>query len=157
MRISDWSSDVCSSDLGAEADRPARAIDDIGRGRVGEHEDAEHADAEYDIHHRARAVAVGQLAAIVAENTRRNDVDGGERARRGDIEAVHPYQVARQPKGKRDEGAEYEEVVKREAPDLKVAERLQLLSQGDGLARIAPASGGFRIVARGDQEQDGQD
>src|SRR3546814_10562299 len=115
MRISDWSSDVCSSDL-----------------------------------HRARAVAGGQLAAIVAENTRRNDVDGGERARRGDIEAVHPYQVARQPKGKRDEGAEYEEVVKREAPDLKVAERLQLLSQGDGLARIAPASGGFRIVARGD-------
>src|SRR3546814_4385764 len=100
--------------FGAEADRPARAIDDIGRGRVGEHEDAEHADAEYDIHHRARAVAVGQLAAIVAENTRRNDVDGGERARRGDIEAVHPYQVARQPKGKRDEGAEYEEVVKRE-------------------------------------------
>src|SRR3546814_10400796 len=36
--------------FGAEADRPARAIDDIGRGRVGEHEDAEHADAEYDIH-----------------------------------------------------------------------------------------------------------
>src|SRR3546814_1034217 len=94
---------------------------------------------------------------MVAENTRRNDVEGGERARRGDIEAVHPYQVARQPKGKRDEGAEYEEVVKREAPDLKVAERLQLLSQGDGLARIAPASGSFRIVARGDQEQDGQD
>src|SRR3546814_3251033 len=82
-------------------------MDDIGRWRVGEHEDAEHADAEYDIHHRARAVAVGQLADIVAENTRRNDVDGGERARRGDIEAVHPYQVARQPKGKRDRSEEH--------------------------------------------------
>src|SRR3546814_14165670 len=108
-------------------------MDDIGRWRVGEHEDAEHADAEYDIHHRARAVAVGQLAAIVAENTRRNDVDGGERARRGDIEAVHPYQVARQPKGKRDEGAEYDEVVKREAPDRKGAARPQQLPTGDGL------------------------
>src|SRR3546814_20575280 len=100
--------------FGAEADRPARAIDDIGRGRVGEHEDAEHADAEYDIHHRARAVAVGQLDAIVAETTRRHAVDGGERAGRGDLEAVTPHQVARKPKGQRDEGTEKQEITKRQ-------------------------------------------
>src|SRR3546814_11901430 len=126
MRISDWSSDVCYSDLGrqphfgAEADRPARAIDDISRGRVGEHEDAQHADAEYDIHHRARAVAVGQLAAIVAENTRRHDVDGGERARPRATAAGHPCQVASHPTGQADDGADTEAYLNREAPSLQV-------------------------------------
>src|SRR3546814_7730208 len=36
MRISDWSSDVCSSDLGSGAARPAGAADGPAAGRYGD-------------------------------------------------------------------------------------------------------------------------
>src|SRR3546814_5993079 len=35
MRISDWSSDVCSSDLDAEDDRPRLALLDLAEDQVG--------------------------------------------------------------------------------------------------------------------------
>ena len=74
---------------------------------------------------------------------------GGKHAGRGDIEAVDADQIARQPQRQRDEGAEGEEIVEREAPDLRVLQRREFLQQG--LARLVArlrARQDDRIVVR---------
>src|SRR3546814_8228749 len=57
MRISDWSSDVCSSELGAELE-----FRDLAEGvelRVGQHVGGRLVEAEGNEHHALRHVAVG--------------------------------------------------------------------------------------------------
>src|SRR3546814_3397841 len=58
MRISDWSSDVCSSDLGARADHQLALVGltDIGVDRVG------HDDARKDRLHRFRDQRLQRVA-----------------------------------------------------------------------------------------------
>ena len=84
---------------------------------------ADDRDAEGPVHDAARAVAVGEHAAVDAEQAGRHRVGGADHAGGGDVEAVDADQVARQPQRQRHEGAEHEEVVEREAPDLDVLQR----------------------------------
>ena len=106
--------------LGREGDRPVDAVDDVVGRRIGQHEGADRRDAEGQVHDRPRAVAVREVAAIDAEQAGRDREGGGQHAGHLDVEAVDADQVARQPERQRDEGAEDEEVVEREAPDLQV-------------------------------------
>ena len=138
--------------LGVEGDRPAHALDDVGRRRIGEHEGRQHRDAEGDVEHRARAVAVGQLAAVDAEQARRDRIERREHARRLDVEAVDPHEVARQPQRERDERPENEEVIERKAPDLHVLEHCQLRAHRRGSAPLALARDLLGILL-GEQEE----
>ena len=111
--------------LEPERHRPADALHDVFGRRVGEDEASRHRDAERPVHDAARAVLVGEYAAVDAEQARRHRVGGADHAGGGDVEAVDADQVARQPERQRHERAEHEEVVEREAPDLDVLQRLQ--------------------------------
>src|SRR3546814_15859494 len=71
MRISDWSSDVCSSDLARAGERQGAAFDDLGIARLvavaHHHDDALHARdqvhrAAHALDHLARHGPVGQVA-----------------------------------------------------------------------------------------------
>jgi hypothetical protein len=66
------------------------------------------------------------VAAVGPEDAGGNGIEGGQHAGGGDVELVGSDQVARQPEGERDEGAEDKEIVEREAPDLQIAQRLEL-------------------------------
>ena len=131
-----------------EGNRAVDATHDIVGRRIGQHEGADDADQERPVHHTARAVAVRQMPAIGAEHARRQREHRRHHARGLDVDAVDVDHVARQPQRQRDEGAEHEEVVEREAPDLDVLQRLKLKPcTGRLLAAGAPLAQ-HRIVGR---------
>ncbi len=59
-----------------------------------------------------------------------------------DVEAVDADQIARQPQRQRDEGAEGEEVIEREAPDPDVLERRELAPEAAWAAPPCDGAGG---------------
>ena len=90
--------------------------------------------AEGPVHDRPRAELVGQVPAIGAEQAGRQAEGRGRHARRAHVDAVDVDQVVRQPQRQRHEGAEDEEVVEREPPDLQVLQRRELLGKPGALA-----------------------
>ena len=112
---------------GLEPERhgPADALHDVLGGRIGQQEAGGDRHAERPVHHAARAVLVGEHAAVDAEQAGRHRVGGADHAGGGDVEAVDADQIARQPQRQRHERAEHEEVVEREAPHLDVLQGLQ--------------------------------
>ena len=102
-----------------------RAHHIIGR-RVGENERAGDRDHEGPIHDPARAVAVRQMSAIGAEHAGRERKQRRGHAGDFDVDAVDVDEILRQPQRQRDEGAEHEEIVERESPDLNVLQGLKL-------------------------------
>ena len=105
---------------------PCVAQHDIFGGRIGQDEGDQRRDAEHPVHDAARAITVGQHAAIGAEQARRDRIGRGQHAGGFDVELVDADQIARQPQRQRDEAAEGEEIIEREAPDLDVLQRLEL-------------------------------
>ena len=95
------------------------------------------------------------MAAVGAEQAGRDRIGRADHAGGRDVEAVDADQVARQPQRQRHEGAEDEEIVEREAPDLDVLERLEhrprALAASRRCARRAASS---RIVLGGEPEDD---
>ena len=126
---------------GLEPERhgPADALHDVFGRRIGQQEAGGDRHAERPVHHPARAVLVGEHAAVDAEQAGGHRVGGADHAGGGDVEAVDADQVARQPQRQRHEGAEHEEVVEREAPHLDVLQGLQHGAQGFGLGAALAA------------------
>jgi len=111
------------ADREGEPDRPANAVDHVGRRRIGEKEGCGDGAGEAPVHHAPRTVPVGQRTAEDAEQRAGDRVGGSEHASGDDAEAVDVDIVVREPQGEGDEAAEDEEVVEREAPDLELPER----------------------------------
>ena len=109
-----------------EVQRAIDGLHDIVGGRIGQDEGDQRRDAEHPVHDAARAIAVGQHAAIDAEQACRDRIGGAEHAGGFDVELVDADQIARQPQRQRDESAEGEEIIERETPDLDVLQRLEL-------------------------------
>ena len=107
-----------------ERHRAANALDHIVRRRIGQDEGAHDRDEEGPVHDAAGAELVGEMPAIGAEDRGRDRVDRADHAGGRDVETVDADQIARQPQRQRDEGAEDEEIIEREAPDLDVLQRL---------------------------------
>ena len=106
--------------------RAIDALHDIFGGRIGQDEGDQCRYAEHPVHDAAGAIAVGENAAIDAEQTGRNRIGGAQHAGSFDVELVDADQVARQPQRQRDKGAEGKEIIERETPDLDVLQRLEL-------------------------------
>ncbi|MNM81222.1 hypothetical protein D3C81_932180 [compost metagenome] len=132
----------------------AYASDDVAGRRVAEQEGADHRYAQGPVHHLARAVAVRQPAAEDAEQRGGHRIQRSDEAGGSQPQAVHLHQVVRQPQSQSDEGAEYEEVVQREAPDPQLGQRRQLLGQWN---RAGLTGGGLRVVLRQQDEQDARE
>src|SRR3546814_5657262 len=80
MRISDWSSDVCSSDLARLADAPAAACLDLG--------------FQLAAAFRAQFLAVVEAVdSALAQDHRRRDHRPGERAAPGPVDADDQHDV----------------------------------------------------------------
>jgi hypothetical protein len=62
-------------------------------------------------------------------------------------------QISRQPQGERDEGAEDEEVIQREAPDLQVLQRSHLHHEGDRLDTACASLDQVGLILGGQVEQ----
>ena len=138
--------------LRREGDRPVLAVDHVVGRRIGQHQQDDHREAERPVHHRPRAAPVREVPAIGAEQAGREREGRRSHAGGADVDAVDVDQIVRQPQRQRHEGAEHEEIVEREAPDLQVPERRQLLRDRRPLARLAPC---HRIrVVPGDQPED---
>ena len=143
--------------LQPERHRPADALHDVLGRRIGQDERDGDRHAEGPVHDAARAIGVGQVPAVDAEQARGHRVGGADHAGGGDVEAVDADQIARQPQRQRHEGAEHEEVVEREAPDLDVLQRLQHGRHRLGLeAGLAPRLQ-LRVVLGGEPEHDPHD
>ncbi|OIQ74605.1 hypothetical protein GALL_437400 [mine drainage metagenome] len=115
--------------LRRKRDRASLPLNNIVRRRIGQHEQQDGGEAEAPVHHRPRAEPVGQVAAIGAEQRGRQPERRRRHARRADANAIHLDKVVRKPEVQRNETAEDEEVVQREAPYLKVLQRRELLGQ----------------------------
>src|SRR5690606_27158541 len=73
---------------GRKGDRTVNAVDDVVGLGIGEHEGGQHRYAEGPVHHLARAVLVGKVAAIGAKDAGGHRVEGGQHAGGGDVEPV---------------------------------------------------------------------
>ena len=92
-----------------------RGVDDIiGRG-IGQDESGHDRDQEHPVHHRPRAITVGEMAAIDAEQAGGNREHRRRHAGGFDIDVIGLHQVMRQPQRKRDETAKDIEVIKRKS------------------------------------------
>ncbi len=129
-----------------------RGSHDVIGGRIRQDEGAKDSDEEGPIHDRARAIAVGQMAAIGAKQA------GGQRehsrghAGRLQIDAVNFHQILRQPQRQGDKTAEDEEIIKRKAPDLDVFQQLQLQPGAARLFAGAAAFGHHGVLPCGEPE-----
>ncbi len=134
-----------------------RGADDVVGWRIGQHEGADHRDEERPVHHPPRAIAVGEMAAIGAEHARREREQRRCHAGSLDVDAVDVDQVLRQPQRQCDEGAEHEEVIEREAPDLHVLQRLELEPRAAWLLIARAARLDHRIFIGEQPEGDAHD
>ena len=123
-----------------EMDRAVDALHDIIGRRIGQNERDQRRDAKHPVHDAARAIAVGQDAAIGAEQARRNRIGRAQHAGGFDVELVDADQVARQPQRQRDEGAEGEEIIEREAPDLDDSSAARVRARRCAAARLWPGA-----------------
>ena len=143
--------------LGVEADGSPNTLNDVGGGRIGEHESADDGHREGDVHDRACPVAIRESAPVNSEQACRHRIESGEHAGRPYVEPIDPDQVARQPERERYEGSENEEVVQRETPDLDVPEYSELFSHRGGLVSLMLAARLFRVLSRQHQEENCHD
>ena len=143
--------------LRREGDRSLDAVDDVVGLRVGQHEQADQRHDERPVHDRAGAVAVRKVSAVGPEKARRDRVERREHAGGLDAEAVDVDQVVGQPQRQGDEAAEDEEIIQREAPDLLMAERLEVEQDRAGLLAACPPGDEFGIVVGGEPEDDRHD
>jgi hypothetical protein len=95
------------------------------------------------------------MAAIGAKQAGGDGETGCDHTGRLDVEAVYSHQILWQPQRQSDEGAEDEEIVEREAPDLHVAERCEFKKRALRALAGQPALPDDRIVLGGHVEQDG--
>ena len=91
---------------------------------------------------RRAPIAIREMAAIGPEYA------GGEREHRRhhagglDVDAVDLDEILRQPQRQCDEGAEHEEIVQRETPNLNVLQRLELKPGAGSASRFSHAARG---------------
>ena len=145
------------AEAGREGDRPAYAVDDVVGVGIGQHEGHDGRHAEGPVHDPPGAVLVGQMAAIGAEDRGGNGIERRDHAGGLDVEFVDADEIARQPERQRDEGAEDEEVVDREAPHLQVLQRFELQECTFRLPARRPARLEVGVVVRREPEHDGDD
>ncbi len=74
-----------------------------------------------------------------------------------DIELVGADEITRQPQGQRDEGAEREEVIQREAPDLEVLQRLEFEPGAARAVALGPTLFLDRVFFTDEPEHDRHD
>ena len=134
-----------------------RGAHDIIYRRIGQDESAGDRDQQGPVHYRARAVAIGQMAAIGAEQARGKRKHGRRHAGRFEIYVVDLHQILRQPKRKRDKAAEDEEIIQREAPDLNILQRLHFQPGARGLGAGAAALRHHRVFPGREPEDHGHD
>ena len=142
------------AERGAERHRPVDALHHVLGRRIRQDERARGRDAERPVHEPARTELVGEVAAIGAEDRRRNREQRAEHAGGPDVDAVDADQVARQPQRQRDEAAEDEEVVEREPPHLHVGQRGEHRPDRLGFRASRAAAREIRIVLRQQEEGD---
>ncbi len=97
------------------------------------------------------------MPAISAEKAGRDGEECRDDAGKTDIDAIDMDQILRQPQGERHKGAEHEEVIKRETPDLNVLEWFQLHQRAGGLFTLATAFDQNGIVVGGEIEDQRHD
>ena len=139
-----------------ERDRTLDAAHGIVGRRIGQDEGAGDGGEQAPVHHPAGAVAVGEMTSVGPQQTGGDRERGGEHARRLDVQSIDLDQILRQPEREGDEGAEDEEVVEREAPDLDIRERRELQPQAVRL-RAPGAALQRRRVFRCREPEDGGD
>src|SRR5690606_36017917 len=111
--------------LHMESDRTVNAFHNVFSRRIAEHEGRGYRNHEGPVHDATRAILVGQVPTVGAENARRHRVQRPNHAGGSNIQSIDADQVARQPERECDERAEYEEIVERKAPYLHILERLK--------------------------------
>ena len=124
---------------------------------IGEQKGGDDGDEEGPVEHPPRAVGIGEVATIGAEEAGRNREQRRDHPGTLDVELVDLGQVARQPERQRDKGAEDKEVVEREAPHLHILQRLQFEPGAFGLDAGTATLDQHRVILGRQPEQHGGD
>ena len=153
----DGDGEADDTERGVEGDRAVDAVHDIVGRWIGEDESRGDRDEEGPVHDAPGAVDVGEMAAIGAEEARGDREESRNDAGEADVDAIDLDEILRQPQRQGDEGAEDEEVIEREAPDLDVLQGLQFHPGAFRPLAGAAALDEDRIVLGGEPEDDRHD